>query len=66
MDIYKPSRLNRQFQQIDLAMGVHAHGIVAMRTADGAKPRPPQTMKPALSPDETNPCHLCIIWAIRG
>jgi hypothetical protein len=29
-------------------MDVHADSIVAVRMVDGAKPQPPQTMKPAV------------------
>jgi hypothetical protein len=36
-----------QFQQIKLALDVHAASIVAVRMIDGAKPQPPQTFKPA-------------------
>jgi len=34
-------------QQIKLALDVHAATIVVVRMLDGAKPQPPQTMKPA-------------------
>ena len=34
-------------QQIKLALDVHAATIVVARMVDGAKPQPPQTMKPA-------------------
>ena len=37
----------RQYQQIKLAMDVHAASIVVGRMIDGAKPQPPQTFKPA-------------------
>ena len=36
-----------QYQQIKLAMDVHAASIVVVRMTDGAKPQPPQTFKPA-------------------
>ncbi len=36
-----------QYQQIKLAMDVHAAGIVVVRMVEGAKPQPPQTFKPA-------------------
>ncbi len=35
------------YQQIKLALEVHAATIVVVRMLDGAKPQPPQTMKPA-------------------
>ena|ERR1039458_7453907 len=35
------------YQQMKLAMDVHAASIVAVRMVDGAKPRPPQAFKPA-------------------
>ena len=35
-----------QYQQIKLAMDVHAASIVVGRMIDGAKPQPPQTFKP--------------------
>ena len=35
------------YQQIKLALDVHAASIVAVRMVDGAKPQPPQTFKPA-------------------
>ena len=36
-----------QYQQIKLALDVHAASIVVGRMMDGAKPQPPQTFKPA-------------------
>ena len=36
-----------QYQQIKLALDVHAASIVAVRMVDGAKPQPPQSFKPA-------------------
>ncbi len=36
-----------QYQQIKLALDVHAASIVVVRMMDGAKPQPPQTFKPA-------------------
>ena len=36
-----------QYQQLKLAMDVHAATIVVVRMLDGAKPQPPQTFKPA-------------------
>ncbi len=36
-----------QYQQIKLAMDVHAASIVVVRMVEGAKPQPPQTFKPA-------------------
>jgi transposase len=36
-----------QYQQIKLALDVHAASIVAVRMLDGAKAQPPQTFKPA-------------------
>jgi len=36
-----------QYQQIKLALDVHAASIVAVRMVDGAKPQPPQGFKPA-------------------
>ena len=36
-----------QYQQIKLAMDVHAASIVVARMVEGAKPQPPQTFKPA-------------------
>ena len=36
-----------QYQQIKLALDVHAASIVVGRMIDGAKPQPPQTFKPA-------------------
>jgi transposase len=36
-----------QFQQIKLALDVHAASIVVVRMIDGAKPQPPQSFKPA-------------------
>jgi transposase len=36
-----------QYQQLKLAMDVHAAAIVVVRMLDGAKPQPPQTFKPA-------------------
>jgi transposase len=36
------------YQQIKLALDVHAARIVVVRMMDGAKPQPPQTMKPAV------------------
>ena len=36
-----------QYQQIKLAMDVHAASIVVSRLLEGAKPQPPQTFKPA-------------------
>ena len=36
-----------QYQQIKLALDVHAASIVVVRMIDGAKPQPPQTFKPA-------------------
>lgn len=36
-----------QYQQIKLALDVHAASIVVGRIIDGAKPQPPQTFKPA-------------------
>ena len=36
-----------QYQQIKLAMDVHAARVVVVRMMDGAKPQPPQTFKPA-------------------
>jgi len=36
-----------QYQQIKLALDVHAASIVAVCMIDGAKPQPPQTLKPA-------------------
>jgi hypothetical protein len=35
-----------QYQQIKLALDVHAASIVAVRMLDGAKPQPPQTFSP--------------------
>src|SRR5512136_2862141 len=35
------------YQQLELAMDVHAASIVVVRMVDGAKPQPPQTFKPA-------------------
>jgi hypothetical protein len=35
------------YQQIKLALDVHAASIVVVRMMDGAKPQPPQTFKPA-------------------
>ena len=35
------------YQQIKLALDVHAASIVVVRMIDGAKPQPPQTFKPA-------------------
>ena len=32
-----------QYQQLKLALDVHAASIVVVRMLDGAKPRPPQT-----------------------
>jgi transposase len=37
-----------QYQQIKLALDVHAASIVAVRMLDGAKRQPPQTFKPAV------------------
>lgn len=34
------------YPQIKLALDVHAATIVIVRMLDGAKPQPPQTMKP--------------------
>jgi hypothetical protein len=34
-----------QYQQIKLAMDVHAASIVAVRMVEGAKPQPPQSFK---------------------
>ena len=36
-----------QYQQIQLALDVHAASLVVARRIDGAKPQPPQTFKPA-------------------
>jgi hypothetical protein len=36
-----------QYQQIKLALDVHAASMVVVRMIDGAKPQPPQTFKPA-------------------
>src|SRR3974390_2199462 len=36
-----------QYQQIKLALDVHAASIVVVRMVDGAKPQPPQSFKPA-------------------
>jgi hypothetical protein len=36
-----------QYQQIKLALDVHAASIVVSRMLEGAKPQPPQTFKPA-------------------
>ena len=36
-----------QYQQIKLALDVHAASIVVARMVEGAKPQPPQTFKPA-------------------
>ncbi len=36
-----------QYQQIKLALDVHAASIVVVRMIDGAKSQPPQTSKPA-------------------
>ena len=36
-----------RYQQIKLALDVHAGSIVVVRMLDGAKPQPPQTFKPA-------------------
>src|SRR5262245_57304370 len=36
-----------QYQQIKLALDVHAGSIVVVRMVDGAKPQPPQSFKPA-------------------
>lgn len=36
-----------QFQQLKLALDVHAASIVVVRMIDGAKPQPPQSFKPA-------------------
>src|SRR5579883_3337549 len=36
-----------QFQQIKLALDVHAASVVVVRMIDGAKPQPPQSFKPA-------------------
>jgi transposase len=36
-----------QYQQLKLALDVHAASIVVVRMIDGAKPQPPQTFKPA-------------------
>jgi hypothetical protein len=36
-----------QYQQLKLAMDVHAARIVVVRMMDGAKQPPPQTFKPA-------------------
>jgi hypothetical protein len=35
-----------QYEQIKLAMDVHAASMVVGRVTDGAKPQPPQTFKP--------------------
>ena len=35
------------YQQIKLALDVHAATVVVVRMLDGAKPQPPQTFKPA-------------------
>lgn len=36
-----------QYQQIKLALDVHAASVVVVRMMDGAKPQPPQSFKPA-------------------
>jgi transposase len=36
-----------QYQQVKLALDVHAASIVVVRMVDGAKPQPPQSFKPA-------------------
>jgi transposase len=41
------SKSQPQYQQIKLALDVHAASIVVARMVDGAKPQPPQTFKPA-------------------
>jgi transposase len=41
------SKAQAQFQQIKLALDVHAATIVVGRMIDGAKPQPPQSFKPA-------------------
>ena len=41
------SKSQPQFQQIKLALDVHAASIVVVRMVDGAKPQPPQSFKPA-------------------
>ena len=41
------SKAQAQFQQIKLALDVHAASIVVARMVEGAKPQPPQSFKPA-------------------
>jgi hypothetical protein len=45
--VASPTATQPQYQQLKLAMDVHAATIVVVRMIDGAKPQPPQTFEPA-------------------
>jgi hypothetical protein len=55
-----------QYQQIKLALDVHAASIVVGRMIDGAKPQPPQTFKPAAFLARSQPAILSLPLVVRS